>query len=851
MRNYLLLVILALGLSKTNTTLASDLKIATAGKSSYVIVTPAKPTPEEATAADWLATALQQVTGARLPIHTEDAPHLPPHRMLVGDTAFARKHSINSAQLKPEEWRITSIGHSLILAGGRPRGTIYAVSEFLERELGVVYLDPFTEVITPHSTLSFPAIDRHGQPAFPVRSLFSGFPYGHPANGGPVSEKFAIANKNTNNGRVTSGDYARMIPTGVHTFGHFISSKEFAATHPEYFAMDATGKRLTDDMGNQSAWTQLCVTNEDVRRIVIERSKKFILDERATAEKEQREPSRVLVLSQNDNTSNLCLCPQCKAITDREGSESGPQLEFINHVARALNDEFPEITVMTEAYNFTLQAPRTLTPEPNVMVRFIDNYGFSDLTKPLVDPRNERSMNLFRGWQAKNCQLGVWDYWRVFQQHPSGSFAPSINVRAIHSDMKLFRDSGVKLMTIEAEDVFGGGIVSEPTSADMQSFFPLRTWVGMKLMDNPDQDLNPLLDTFFRGYYGPAAKPMRALYERIEDHQTEIPIRVVDVQRHVWMEAMCNTAFMVDAYRWLDEAMAATASDPFQQTHVQRERIIIDSVFLWLEEHLRQSDPVQAVSLPARAEVLRRHRQDWHDFIHTVFDPDGLKQAEPIIEIGVQLAEKLKQEDTAYEHVALQISESDIQLDGQMTETFWQQASTSRMLPRDPRKPNDDPTSIRLAWTDKALYVGIEQPADKASATFSVTLMAADRAGLQLTLILPQNNGPQAVNPYFYKYDANGGIVAVNDQKSQSKSWGTKSNTTSTTELEFLWSDLAESVTPDLQGHAKRDFLLDIESYPAADSKTATHSSSPWLIGTQPSWHSGYYKPLHLKSITD
>ncbi len=845
MRNYLLLVFL--GLMATEKAQASDLIIAASEISSYVIVTPAKPIPEEATAADWLATALQQVTGARIPIRAEDAADLPPHKLLVGDTTFARQHGIDAAQLKPEEWRIKTVGHSLILAGGRPRGTIYAVCEFLEHELGVVYLDPFTEVITPRPTLTIPATDRGGQPAFPVRLLFSGFPYGYPANGGPVSEKFSISNKNTINGRISSGDYARMIPTGVHTFGHFISSKEFAVTHPEYFGMDATGKRLTDDMGNVSAWTQLCMTNEDVRRIVCERSKKFILEERAAAEKEQRAASRVLVLSQNDNTANLCLCPQCKAIIDREGSESGPQLEFINHVARTLKDEFPDVSIMTEAYNFTLPAPNTLTPESNVMVRFIDNYGFSDLTKPLTDPRNIRSMKLFEGWQAKHCQLGLWDYWRVFQQHPSGSFAPSINVRAIHSDIKLFHDSGVKLVTIEAEDLFGGGILNEPTSADLQSFFPLRTWVGLKLMDNPDKDLNTLLDTFFRGYYGPAAKPMRALYERIEDRQAELEVRVVDVQRQVWMEQLCDTAFMVDAYRWLDEAMAATASDPIQQTHIQRERIIIDSVFLWLEQHLRQSDPTRAASLPAREDVLRRHRKDWHDFIRTVFNPDGLKLAEPIIEVGIQLAEKLRPEDTIYEHVAQRFTESEIKLDGQLTEPLWQQAATSRLLPRDSLQPNDDPTAIRLAWTDKALYIGVEQPAHMASSTLSVTLMASDRKGLQLTLIVPKNNGPQAVNPYFYSYNSDGGIIAVSNRNSHSQSVGSVTDSKVSTELGFLWSDIAESVTPDTQGHSRRDFLLNIETYPLPDSKTATHTSSPWLVGTQPNWHSGYYKPLHLK----
>lgn len=831
---------------------ASEHRIASDGQTAYVIVTPAKPIPEETTAASWLTMALKQVTGADFAIKAEDAADLPKTKLLVGDTAAARTNGIDASTLQPEEWRIKSVGDSLIIAGGRPRGTVYAVSEFLEEECGVLRLDPFTAVMPPTSTLTLPALDRSGRPSFPIRMLFTGFPYGHPAGGGPLIEQYQIANKNNINGRITSGDHARVIPTGVHTFGEFISTKQFAASHPEYFGMDATGKRLTDDMGTPSAWTQLCVTNEDVRRITLERAKKFIIDERAAALKEGREASRILVLSQNDNTTNLCLCPNCKAIADREGSESGPQLEFVNSVASGLKDEFPNVLVQTEAYNFTLEAPKSIRPEANVVVRFCDNYGFSDLTHPLAHPRNERSMKLFAGWQGKQCKLGVWDYWRVFQQHPPGFFAPSSNVRALRDDIRMFHKSGVELMAIEAEDVFGAGIVSDANSADMQSFMPLRIWIGMKLIDDPNKDLDELLDRFFKGYYGAAAQPMRALLERIEDRQAELPIRVVDVQRQVWAEQFCDAAFFADAFRWLDEAMLATVADPFLQTHIQRERIIIDSAFLWLEEHIRRSDPERAKSFARRADVLSRHRTDWHAYIATVFDAEGQKLATPIIDAGISLAEKLRPEDTAFEHIAIAIAEPDVKLDGQLTEPFWQNATVSQMLPRDPQRPNDDPTLIRLAWTGEALYVGVEQPVDKSSATLGVTLMAADRKGIQLSLYAPKANGPQTLNPYFYDYDSNGGLGVVKGRESQSRSFGSINDAKFTMELRFLWSDIAESdiaksVIADEQGDIQRNFVFNIEAYPKPDSKVPSHVSSPWLVGTQPNWHSGYYRSLRLE----
>ncbi len=191
--------------------------------------------------------------------------------------------------------------------------------------------------------------------------------------------------------------------------------------------------------------------------------------------------------------------------------------------------------------------------------------------------------------------------------------------------MRMFQKSGIEWITVEIEDLFGAGINRDPVSMDLQSFLPLRTWVGLKLIDDPGKDLNKLIDTFCQGYYGLAMQPMRKLLDRIEQRQQDLPIRVVDVQRQVWAEALCDTAFFADAFRWLDEAMELTADHPVTQTHVRRERIVVDSAFLWLEEHVRRGVPVQSYTFPSRADALRRHREDWKAYIATVFDEDGQK----------------------------------------------------------------------------------------------------------------------------------------------------------------------------------------------------------------------------------
>ncbi|MFO0428755.1 MAG: DUF4838 domain-containing protein, partial [Planctomyces sp.] len=519
------------GGSATNTDQTGWLTLAADHKTSCVIVTGEAPTVEERTAAQWLSETLEQVTGAKFAIRPVDPAD-------TSDSSMQLLYVQSDATMKQEEWRIQSSGQSLRLTGGLPRGVIYAVCEFLETHVGVERLDPFTEFVPERPTLRIPTLDRRGQPAFPYRFVFTGWPYQNAAAMGVNGSRWRVWNKEHTYAGPVTGDYPRAVPDGVHTFGHFLSAAEFAQEHPEYFSLDADGKRMTDDMGNKQCWIQLCVTNSDVRQITLERARRMLRDDEAEAKKHGRAPARMLVLSQNDNTTHLCLCPECRAISDREESESGALLDFVNFIAREIRTEFPDVVVQTEAYNFTLAPPKSIRPEPSVMIRYCDNYGLSDMTRPLDDPRNAERLALLDGWAQSAQQLGIWDYWRTFEPHPPALLAPSTNVKAMYRDLQLFHERNVKYVTIECEDFMGASFTETYVSNDLQSFMPLRAWLGMKLMDDPSRDLEPLLQTFCQGYYGAAARPMRDLLELIETRQSQINVNSSAMRRHVWLEAL-------------------------------------------------------------------------------------------------------------------------------------------------------------------------------------------------------------------------------------------------------------------------------------------------------------------------
>ena len=101
--------------------------LAVDGKAKATIVTGASPTLAEQTAVKELAAYLGKVTGGTFAVTTEAKAPKQGVRVHVGQTAFAKEQGIDAAKLGPEEWVMRTVGNDLILTGGRPRGTLYAV----------------------------------------------------------------------------------------------------------------------------------------------------------------------------------------------------------------------------------------------------------------------------------------------------------------------------------------------------------------------------------------------------------------------------------------------------------------------------------------------------------------------------------------------------------------------------------------------------------------------------------------------------------------------------------------------------------------------------------------------------
>ena len=453
--------------------LQAPVKIARRGRAEARVVLASGASETERFAADELALLLHIVTGGTFPV-SED-PGSPGGRLLVGPGAagFATP-AVDLAGLGHEEIVVTSSGGDLILAGGGPRGTLYAVYTFLEDVVGCRFWTGTASRIPWRPNLAVGRMDIRFEPPLEYRE-----PYWH------VAFDPVWAARNKANGTRAGGDAprgGRQVYEGfVHTFYSLIPPAKYFEAHTDWFS-EIEGRRTSKN-------AQLCLTNEDMRRELV----------RNLRDKLGANPSATIAsVSQNDCFGN-CTCPRCRAVDEEEGGPAGSLLRFVNAVAADLEADFPNLAVDTLAYQYTRKPPRLVRPRPNVIVRLCSIE--CSFASPLDAPKNKAFFDDLDGWSRIAGRLYVWDYTTDFshyiQPHPNyGVLAPNI---------RLFVAKNVR-------GVFEQGAY-QSWGAEMAE---LRAWVLAKLLWDPDLDEARLREEFLDGYFGPAAGPIEEYLELLE-----------------------------------------------------------------------------------------------------------------------------------------------------------------------------------------------------------------------------------------------------------------------------------------------------------------------------------------------
>ncbi len=458
---------------------AGQVTLAREGRPTAIVVVAEDAIEPEQHAAAELASFLGEVTGGRFELVRATAAS-PGHdgtaRLLVGEgAARLAEAGFSVADLGQEGIILRTVGRDIILAGGRPRGTLYAVYSFLEDHVGCRWWSSKAATLPHQPTLAVGPLDVRYLPVFEFRD-----PYWFDA----FDADWAVRNKS--NGITTRLDDRRggkMLPAGyVHTFYTLIPPGKYFADHPEWFS-EIDGQRRHEH-------AQLCLSNEDMRRELVKNLRETLrLNPAAT----------FASVSQNDWHGD-CRCARCVAVNEEEGSPAGLLLRFVNAVAGDIEEEFPHVAVSTLAYQYTRTPPRHTRPSPGVIVQLCSiECSFS---VPLVHERNQAFRDDLKNWSKICNRLYIWDYTTNFKHY----VLPHPNLRVLGPNVRFFAEHNVR-------GVFEQGAYQSYGSEMAE----LRAWVLAKLLWDPSRDAKALINEFLEGYYGPAGRPIGAYLELIHD----------------------------------------------------------------------------------------------------------------------------------------------------------------------------------------------------------------------------------------------------------------------------------------------------------------------------------------------
>ena len=483
---------------------------------------------------------------------------------------------IDVSDLGEDGFRILTDGERLCIAGGN-RGVIYGVYEFLE-SLGCRFFTHNCDKIPTIPDLTIGDYDVKQKPIVEYRE--------HNYADAVQNPRFAVRCRfNGAHHRIPArmGGY---MPYAwyVHTFETMVPPSVYGETHPEYYSL-IDGKRVVRDGGR----TQLCLTNPEVYEVCVESVRKALKD---------RPDARIISISQNDWHGN-CQCENCLAVDREEGSPAGTLLRFVNRIAEALEDEFPNIIFDTLAYNYSRPASKITHNRKNVCVRLCSieacfAHPFEtcdDESRSVIRPDGSKGSFItdLRDWGKVCDRMYIWDYTTCFAHYPT----PHPNWRVLQPNIQAMVNNNVRGIFEQANGASRGGV----------DFNELRLYLISKLLWDPWCDVEKHRREFMEYFYGDAAPFLMEYLDLICDtvEKENIHVGFNDNPVHAFLREE-----LLDQYDALfDRAAEAVRGDPLRLWRVEKNRLSIRWVRIKRASMLRgEYDP----------EVINQFFSDWRAY---------------------------------------------------------------------------------------------------------------------------------------------------------------------------------------------------------------------------------------------
>jgi hypothetical protein len=474
------IAVATLALLGANAFAAQAMEIVRDGKPTATIVVAKNASPQVQSAAQLLQKTVAQSSGATLPIGETASGNA----LHVGSTPGTAA-KLDLKKLDEEGYVLRALDkNNFVIIGGSDWGTEFGVDEFLERYLGVRWLMPteLFEDVPQHKTINLPDdANVRQEPVYLSRQL-------SPFNVVGDNPSSVWARRNRARGRI-----------GFHhnLLNLFPPSKYFA-THPEFYPI-YDGKRYKPLDDDDPRWQPNFAAPGIVDAAVEEINAYF-----------ERNPEAISYSLGMNDSARFDESPESKA--RRSGKKnflgledvSDDYFEWANAVVERVLQKHPGKVFGTLAYNNIVEPPTRVKVHPAI-VPFItyERMRWSD-------PELEKiGKDLTLRWAQVSPNIGWYDYaYGISYQLPRVWFHEQQDY------LSWGAKNHVNYHYAELYPNFGTGP---------------KSWIFTKLLWNPNQNVDALLDDWYTRTAGKAAAPrLREYYALWEKFWTQ------DIQKSGW-----------------------------------------------------------------------------------------------------------------------------------------------------------------------------------------------------------------------------------------------------------------------------------------------------------------------------
>lgn len=448
--------------------LPSKITIVEGGKSLATIILADNASQQVKSAATVLSQYIKESSGVNVPIAEKPTPSTKV-QIHVGRSNYVDKHKSGLQGMNNGDGFTIDFpdNSNIVIVGVTDWGTEFGVYEFLERYLGVRWLLPTKagDYVPSLSRIDVPIQTVKQLPVFLYRNL----------SGLPVWQQNVWARMN------------RMHDTGwqfSHNLANLFPSEKYAQSHPEFYPI-IKGKRFIPPTGEKMRW-QPCFSAPGI----VEEAVNNIIE---YFEKNPKETSYSLGINDLDG---FCECEQCLAKDGKKKNFLGypdhanSYYQWANAVAEGVLRKFPDKWFGCIAYSSVAQPPNGFKLNSRI-IPFLTQ----DRMK-WIDSNIERDgKNMTELWGTAATRLGWYDY-----MYGTPYMVPRVYFNKMGEYIRYASYHKVQAIYAEAYPNWGEGP---------------KMYVALKLMWNPDADVQKLLSEWYEAAVGKDAAPDLAAYYTI------------------------------------------------------------------------------------------------------------------------------------------------------------------------------------------------------------------------------------------------------------------------------------------------------------------------------------------------